>query len=86
MSIQDQRDKINGVFIPTGFVPGKITFFAIVNGDVKIDTPDGKNQIHGTVTGAYKEKQSTMNGETKVSQYAVFTNLILHTIVLYQTT
>ena len=85
-SIQEQRDKNNGVFIPTGFVPGKIIFFAIDNGDVEIDTPDGKKQLHGTVIAAYQEKQSTMNGENTVSQYAVFTNLILHTIVLYQTT
>ena len=43
-STQEQRDKNNGVFIPTGFVPGKTTFFATDNGDVKIDTPDGKKQ------------------------------------------
>ena len=85
-SIQEQRDKNNGAFIPTGFVPGKTTFFAIDNGDVKIDTPDGGKQVHDTVIAAYQEKQSTMNGEATVSQYAVFTNLILHTIVLYQTT
>ena len=84
--IQEQLYKNNDVFIPTGFVPGKTTFFAIENGDVKIDTPDRKKQLHGTVIAAYQEKQSTMNGETTLSQYAVFTNLILHTIVLYQTT
>ena len=84
-SIHKQSDKNNSAFIPTGFVPGKTTFFAIDNGDVKIDTPDGK-QLHGTVVAAYQEKQSTMNSETTVNQYAVFTNLILHTIVLYQTT
>ena len=82
-SIQEQRDKNNGVFIPTGFVPGKTTFFVINNGDGKIDTPDGKTQLHCTVIAAYQEEQSTMNGENKASQYAVFTNLVLHTIVLY---
>ena len=82
-SIQEQRDKNNGVFIPTGFVPGKTTFFAINNGDGKIDTPDGKTQLHCTVIAAYQEEQSTMNGENTASQYAVFTNLVLHTIVLY---
>ena len=66
-SIQEQRDKNNGVFIPTGFVPGKTIFFAIDNGDVEIDTPDGKKQLHGTVIAAYQEKQSTMNGETTVT-------------------
>ena len=55
-SIQEQRDKNNGVFIPTGFVPGKTTFFGIDNGTVKIDTPDGKKQLHGTVIAAYQEK------------------------------
>ena len=42
VSIQEQRDKNNGVFIPAGFVPGKTNIFRIENGDVKIDTPDGK--------------------------------------------
>ena len=65
-SIQEQRDKNNSVFIPTSFVPGKTTFFAIGNGYVKIDTPDGGKQVHGTVIAAYQEKQSTMNGETTV--------------------
>ena len=65
-SIQEQRDKNNSVFIPTSFVPGKTTFFAIGNGYVKIDTPDGRKQVHGTVIAAYQEKQSTMNGETTV--------------------
>ena len=65
-SIPKQSDKNNSVFIPTGFVPGKTTFFAIDNGDVKIDIPDGNKQLHGTVIAAYQEKQSTMNGETTV--------------------
>ena len=37
-SIQKQRNKRNGVFIPTGFIPGKTDFFAIDNIDIKIDT------------------------------------------------
>ena len=45
-----------------------------------------KKELHGTVIAAYQEKQLTMNGETTVSQYDVFTNLILHTKILYQTT
>ena len=68
--IQEQRDQNNGVFIRTGFVPRKTTFFAIESGDVKIDTPDGKKQLHSTVIAAYQEKQSIMNGETTVSHYA----------------
>ena len=43
-SIQEQRLKDNGVFIPTGLAPGKTIFFATDNGDVKIDTPDGKKK------------------------------------------
>ena len=52
-SIPKQNDKNNSAFIPTGFVPGKTTFFAIDNGDVKIDIPDGNKQLHGTVIAAY---------------------------------
>ena len=39
-------------------MPGKTTFFAINNGDGKIDTPDGKTQLHCTVIAAYQEEQS----------------------------
>ena len=66
-SIQHQRNKRNGVFIPTGFLPGKTTFFATDNIDIKIETPDGKNQLQGTIMAAYQEKQSSMTVENTVS-------------------
>ena len=31
-------------------------YFAIDNADLKIDTPDGKNQLHGTVIMAYQNE------------------------------
>ena len=65
-SIQQQRNKRNGAFISTGFIPGKTTFFAIDNIGIKIDTPDGKNQLRGTVIAAYQEKQSSMAVEDTV--------------------
>ena len=70
-SVQEQRNSNNGVFIPTGFLPGNPTFFAIDNGDVKIDTPDGKNQLHGTVIAAFQEMQSSAGDHLMVSEYSL---------------
>ena len=64
-SIQQQRNKRNGVLIPTGFLPGRKTF-ATDNIDIKTDMPDRKNQLHGTVIAAYQEKQSSTAVENMV--------------------
>ena len=45
LSIQQQQNNRNNAFIPTGFLPGKTTFFTINNVDIKIDTPDEINQL-----------------------------------------
>ena len=46
----------NGVFIPLGFQQNHPMFFAIDNIDLKVGTPDGKNQLHGTAIAAYQQK------------------------------
>ena len=71
-SIQKQRNKRNGVFIPTGFIPGKTDFFAIDNIDIEIDSQDGKNQLHGRVIAAYREKQPSMTVENTVGYISVY--------------
>ena len=43
----------NGVFIPLDFQQNHPMFFAIGNIDLKVGTPDGKNQLHGTAIAAY---------------------------------
>ena len=34
----------------------EMLYFAIDNADLKIDTPDGKNQLHGAVIMAYQNE------------------------------
>ena len=41
-------DANNGSFIPPSIVMGIRPFFAIDNSDFDNDTPDGKNEFHGT--------------------------------------
>ena len=44
----------NFIFIPPDFQKNRSTFFAIDNIDLKVDTLDGKNQLHGTAIAAYQ--------------------------------
>ena len=53
----------NGVFIPLTLKEGQPIYFAIDNVDLKIDTPGGKGQLHGTRTVVYQKK----NVEQQVS-------------------
>ena len=43
--INNNRDDI---FIPTGLLPGKTTFFEIDNVDINTDTPNQKIQLHSS--------------------------------------
>ena len=52
-----QREKANnGVFIPSTLKEVQPIYFAIDNIDLKIDTPDGKGQLHGTGTIVNQKK------------------------------
>ena len=44
------------VFIPLSISVDRPITFAIDNIDLKTDTPDGKHQLHGTVTVVYLQK------------------------------
>ena len=52
------RDKIqeNNVYFPFPLSQQEMLYFAIDNADLKIDTPDGKNQLHGTVIMTYQNE------------------------------
>ena len=52
------RDKIqeNNAYFPFLLSQQEMLYFAIDNVDLKIDTPDGKNQLHGKVIMAYQNK------------------------------
>ena len=46
----------DNVFIPVNISVDRPITFAIDNIDLKIDTPDGKHQLHGTATVVYQQK------------------------------
>ena len=58
----------NGIFIPSDVQKNLPTFLAIDNIDFKVDTPDGKNQLHGTAISAYQQKISN-NDTNMVRQF-----------------
>ena len=47
----------DGVFIPRSISKDLPIYFAIGNTDLKIDTPDGRNQLHGTAIAVYQKKK-----------------------------
>ena len=52
-----QRKKANnGLIIPSTLEEGQRIYFVIDNADLKIDTPDGKGQLHGTGTIVNQKK------------------------------
>ena len=46
----------DNVFIPVNISVDRPITFAIDNIDLKVDTPDGKHQLHGTATVVYQQK------------------------------
>ena len=46
----------NNVYFPLPISQQEMLYFAIDNADLKIDTPDGKNQLHGTIIMAYQNE------------------------------
>ena len=55
-AVLEKKKENNGVFIPSTLKEDQPIYFAIENVDLKIDTPDGKGQFHGTGTVAYQKK------------------------------
>ena len=48
----------DGVFIPRSIYKDLPIYFAIDNTDLEIDTPDGRNQLHGTAIFVYQKETS----------------------------
>ena len=55
-SVLKRRAENDNVFIPLNISVDRSITFAIDNIDLKIDTPDGKHQLHGTATVVYQQK------------------------------
>ena len=58
------RDKIqeNNVYSPFPLSQQEMLYFAIDKADLKIDTPDDKNQLHGTVIMTYHNETNKKRG------------------------
>ena len=61
-AVLERKKANNGVFIPSTLKEVQPIYFAIDNIDLKIDTPDGKGQLHGTGTVVYQKKECRATG------------------------
>ena len=59
------------MFVPSTLSKNRPVFFATDNANLKIDTFDGRRQLHGTATAVYQ----TINGDKKNEVEA---HLLLH--------
>jgi hypothetical protein len=48
----------DNVYIPACLSPNNFLFFATDNTDLQINTPDGRNQLHGTAIAVYQQQNS----------------------------
>ena len=54
--VRSKMAENDGVYIPSHLSPTNQVYFAIDNCDLKIDTPDGKDQLHGTAIAVFQEQ------------------------------
>ena len=59
MQFLKKRSKNNGAFIPSCLIENSRPFFAIDNTDIKIDTPTGKHQLHGTGIAVFQQNSQS---------------------------
>ena len=50
-----------GIYVPPSLSPNTSLYFAIGNVNFQIDTPDGKEQLHGTTQVVFQEKIPNWN-------------------------
>ena len=50
-----------GIYVPPSLSPNTSLYFAIGNVNFQIDTPDGKEQLHGTTQVLFQEKDPNWN-------------------------
>ena len=55
-NIIESSKENEGIFVPSSLVNNEPMFFAIDNTDLKIDTVDGNDQLHGTAIAVYQQK------------------------------
>ena len=54
-NIIESSKENEGIFVPSSLVNNEPMFFAIDNTDLKIDTVDGNDQLHGTAIAVYQQ-------------------------------
>ena len=62
-SVLKRRAENDNIFFPLSISVDRPITFAIANIDLKIDTPDGKHQLHGTATMVYLKKSEQVRYE-----------------------
>ena len=50
--------KSNNIYVPKCICPDIPVFFAVDNSDLRINTPDGKSQLHATTMAVYQQKNT----------------------------
>ena len=55
-AVKSRATENEGVYISSCISSNPVPYFAIDNVDVQIDTPDGKNQLHGTAIAVSQQK------------------------------
>ena len=81
-SVLQKKEQNNGVFVPTSVKKNHPIYFAIDNVDLKIDTCDGKRQLHGTGTAVYQQKReenevSIEHNLIKISKHKLENKIVL---------
>ena len=54
-SVREKMRKNDSVYVPVKISQNRITYYTIDNTDLKIDTADGKRQLHSTAMAVYQE-------------------------------
>ena len=60
-----------GVFVPSSLVNNDPRISAIDDADLKIDTVDGKDQLHGTAIAVYQKVTAESNKGTNFSSLVI---------------
>ena len=64
-AVKDKAANMGGIYLPSVLSPETPVCFAIDNCDIKIDTPDGKGQLHGTAITVFQQRNT--NGSSELS-------------------
>ena len=57
-SVKEKAAKQGGIYIPSVISPNKPVYIATDNSNLKVDTPDGKNQLHGTAIAVCQSRDN----------------------------